>query len=428
MVERFTVHDRSWLEEEPVGKTARHLWDKGYAFDFISDRQLALSVSTNARIEVPGGRYKTILVPPVDHMPLETFTQLIALAQSGTTILFENHLPHDVPGLGDLQERHNQLERKKQTLHFTSVFPDLQAAPVGTGWFLVGELSRLLTSGSIPRETFTDQGLQFIRRHDRNRPDQPVYFIVNSSTNAFNDWIMPSRRAISGKSIRWTPVGTELSPLEIKQSHGSTHVRLYLNPGESILLALQNSSPAPTPDATPGNACGHPISLTGQWKLEFLSGGPELPKTRDLNQPMPWSNIAERETEAFSGTARYRLLFDAPPDIHGPVEINLGTVHQSARVLLNGLNLGTVISPPYSVLCPKLEAADNILEVEITSTAANRIRDLDKRGVQWRTFHDINFVNIDYKPFDASTWPVSPAGLEGPVTLRSVESHTTQSP
>ncbi len=121
MVERFTVHDRSWLEGEPVGQTARHLWEHGYAFDFISDRQLKLAVSTNAQIKVPGRSYKTILVPPVDHMPLESFTQLSSLAQDGAAILFENHLPHDVPGLGDLRERHNQLENLKQTLDFTSV-------------------------------------------------------------------------------------------------------------------------------------------------------------------------------------------------------------------------------------------------------------------------------------------------------------------
>jgi hypothetical protein len=262
----------------------------------------------------------------------------------------------------------------------------------------------------------------------RNHPGQALYFIVNNSTNAFNDWITPSRRAISGKSIRWTPLGTELSPSEMKQSHGSTHVFLFLNPRESIRLQLQDHSPAPTSASITANVYGQPIALTGQWKLEFLSGGPELPKTLDLNQPTPWNNIAERETEAFSGTARYRMLFDAPPDIHGPVEINLGAVHQSARVLLNGLNLGTVISPPYTVLCPQLQATDNILEVEITSTAANRIRDLDARRIEWRTFHDINFVNIDYKPFDASSWPISPAGLEGPVTIRSVQKQPANQP
>jgi hypothetical protein len=53
----------------------------------------------------------------------------------------------------------------------------------------------------------------------------------------------------------------------------------------------------------------------------------------------------------------------------------------------------------------------------VTNLSANRLRDLDRREVPWRIFHDINLVNINYKPFDASVWPVMDSGLLGPVTL-----------
>jgi len=53
----------------------------------------------------------------------------------------------------------------------------------------------------------------------------------------------------------------------------------------------------------------------------------------------------------------------------------------------------------------------------VTNVAANRIRNLDLRGVDWKKFHDINFVNIEYKPFDASEWEVKEAGLMGPVEI-----------
>ena len=62
-----------------------------------------------------------------------------------------------------------------------------------------------------------------------------------------------------------------------------------------------------------------------------------------------------------------------------------------------------------------LRPGKNELRVEVTNVAANRIRDLDRRGVRWRIFHDINFVNINYQPFDASKWPSRDAGLLGPV-------------
>jgi hypothetical protein len=64
-----------------------------------------------------------------------------------------------------------------------------------------------------------------------------------------------------------------------------------------------------------------------------------------------------------------------------------------------------------------LQPGVNKLEIEVTNVAANRIRDMDQRGVQWKIFKDINVVDTGYKPMDASKWAVRPAGLLGPVTL-----------
>ena len=70
------------------------------------------------------------------------------------------------------------------------------------------------------------------------------------------------------------------------------------------------------------------------------------------------------------------------------------------------------------------ESGPNLLEIEVTNLAANRIADLDRRGVNWKSFHEINFVNIDYKPFDASKWPLRESGLLGPVRLIALKSLT----
>ena len=75
-------------------------------------------------------------------------------------------------------------------------------------------------------------------------------------------------------------------------------------------------------------------------------------------------------------------------------------------------------APPHRLpITGLLEKGKNVLEVEVTNLAANRIADLDRRKLNWKAFHEINFVNIDYKPFDASVWPTQPSGLLGPVNL-----------
>jgi hypothetical protein len=95
-------------------------------------------------------------------------------------------------------------------------------------------------------------------------------------------------------------------------------------------------------------------------------------------------------------------------------------VHQSARVKLNGERVATVIGPVYKVLLEDLREHQNLLEVEVTNLAANRIRHLDRIGAAWKRFEDINFVDRNYQPFDAADRPIMPSGLLGPVKLISL--------
>ena len=57
----------------------------------------------------------------------------------------------------------------------------------------------------------------------------------------------------------------------------------------------------------------------------------------------------------------------------------------------------------------------------LTTVALGTLQALDRRGVKWKVMKEINFVDIHYKPFDASKWDVTPSGLLGPVTLTPVK-------
>jgi hypothetical protein len=152
--------------------------------------------------------------------------------------------------------------------------------------------------------------------------------------------------------------------------------------------------------------------------VKFVEGGPTLPKPFTTEKLGSWTASGGEPAQTFGGTAVYTLHFDAPAAAAQHWSLDLGKVAQSARVRLNGKELGTVFIPPFRVRVDELKPKDNVLEVEVTSTSANRIRDLDRRGVKWKIFYDTNVVNIHYKPFDASNWPVAEEGLIGPVTLR----------
>jgi hypothetical protein len=93
-------------------------------------------------------------------------------------------------------------------------------------------------------------------------------------------------------------------------------------------------------------------------------------------------------------------------------------VRESARVWVNGQDAGILWSIPFGIRIGKyLKAGPNTLTIEVVNLMANRIRDMDRKGIEWRKYHEINFVNINYKPFDASGWQPQPSGLLGPVTI-----------
>jgi hypothetical protein len=150
--------------------------------------------------------------------------------------------------------------------------------------------------------------------------------------------------------------------------------------------------------------------------VKFVQGGPELPEGFETAALGSWTEGADERAKAFAGSAVYTTTFDAPAGSQRWV-MDLGRVCESARVRVNGKELGTLIMAPYRVVLEGLKERGNVLEVEVTNLSANRIRDLDRRGMKWKNFEDINVVNIDYKPFDASKWEVRESGLIGPVTV-----------
>ena len=106
----------------------------------------------------------------------------------------------------------------------------------------------------------------------------------------------------------------------------------------------------------------------------------------------------------------------------------MGRVAESARVKLNGNELGVLINTPYRIRIPKeLLKEQNTLEVAVSNLMTNRIIDLDRRGVNWKRFYNTNMParrRENAGPdglFSAARWTPRESGLIGPVTLIPIE-------
>ena len=303
---------------------------------------------------------------------------------------------------------------------------------VGRGQIFVGSVGMALSLGGAVREPMTDAGLFFVRRSFAGGWH---YFIVNHSGANFDGWITLGRNAKS--VVAMDALNGNVGVAASRQSAAnSTEVHLQLMAGESVILRAFAKEKVKGPAWNYWQTTGRPVEITGDWNVKFIAGGPVLPVDSTTNNLVSWTTFADPNAQAFAGTAKYEITFDAPtlesnPAVSGivpdtlkrelqPYFLNLSDVRQSARVRLNGKDFGTLITPPFRVTVDNLKPAGNQLEVEVTGVSANRIRDLDRRGVPWKNFHDINFVNIDYRPFNAADWPLTASGLLGPVTLTAV--------
>jgi hypothetical protein len=476
LLPQFTVHARDWFEGQPIGRTAKELWDRGYAFDYVSDTQLKTAKVVDGKIQMPGGKYQVIVVPECKYVPYETYKSFFALAEKGAIIFFASVTNQNsieiiskrgtntfgtngiysfhssgapisiVSGLRDATLRNSEIVKLLWTNHPKRIVEGVNVRKVGKGFFVESTDNAAIPNKAMSllfdlpkREPLADQGLSFIRR---SFADGWNYLIANRDTTNFDGWIALGRYAnsvlvmdaLSGR------VGVAESREEVKTHRAgeSTEVHLQLAAGESLILRAFADKKVEGPAWNYWQTNGQPVEITGPWNVKFILGGPTLPADFQTAKLASWTTFPDTNTQAFAGTAKYETTFNAPErgsvtrsnsattdalrltEPRSNYSLDLGTIQQSARVRVNGKDYGTLITPPFRVVVDNLKPTGNTLEVEVTSVAANRIRDLDRRGVPWKTFRDINIVDLNYKPFDASNWPLTDCGLLGPVTLTPV--------
>lgn len=398
----------------------------GYTFDYISDRQLRDLTTPVAAANIRtsgGGLYRTVLLPDCHTISVEAFQKLVELAEAGATILVYKALPSDVPGWGGWKERKDTLKYLLSRLSFNATGDaGIQRAPLGKGAFLLGhDLHNLLAYSGIRRESMVDDSLEFVRRQYK---DGSVYFIVNHSNRKWEGRVSLS---VPFHSAAIFDPMTGKSGVAI----AGQGVYLQLEPGESCLVQTSGKTlqGSPYPYYQPA---GDPLVLAGDWKIEFMDGGPRLPASATVHQLGSWTTLEGEDVKKFSGTASYTLDFPRPSRTTGPVTawmLDLGKVNVTAAVFLNGKKWTTLIGPKYAVVISASDIREkNRLEVRVSNLMANRIADMDRQGVPWKKFYNTNFPAHDRGNrganglFDAGKWTPLDSGLSGPVTITPMRS------
>ncbi|WP_240348018.1 glycosyl hydrolase [Longitalea arenae] len=410
------------FEHTDFNKVAEQMLQKGYAFDFISDKQLALVNTSGSLLKTPGGTYRTIVLANTKYLPLPTLQKLVALAKAGARIIVYKELPEGVPGYGQLESRQKQFRDLSATLEFVTE-GGLQKTITGTGAFYKGEdLEQLLAAVNVTPEPMYKAGLQCIRRSINGGN---YYFISNTSGKRVVQWAALNRKAVS--AIVFDPMQAQTGIAKTRLVNNLLEVYLQLEPGESCVLQTSTTTLEGQP-YTYYSAAGEAAEIKGAWDLQFISGGPGLPKATTINTLGSWTELPDSAASTFAGTARYSIHFAKPSTAAPAYSLDLGKVAWSAEVALNGKTIATVLGPMYRITIPAgLLQSDNLLEIKVSNGMTNRIIDLEKRGVPWKKFYNTNFParlpenRAANGLFTAAKWQPEVSGLLGPVTLTPLQ-------
>ncbi|MDR1936916.1 MAG: glycosyl hydrolase family 2 [Tannerellaceae bacterium] len=393
----FAIHDV--LHQLPdFSEAVERIRACGFDADYISDRLLQTVTVENGRLKTgSGASYKALILPSVEHIPVETLSRISGLAKQGARVIFSGRRPSDVPGLYRLEDR------RKALAALMAEFPE-------TGSFEAATLSEY----SKNRETFaSERGGQLIRR---KHGGGHIYFFAMLHDNPVDGWVALGTSAAS--AVFFDPMTGRKGKARLRSNNGVTEVYMQLRPGESILLKTFTRKDVRTAAWSYYHPTGERMELTGKWEMRFPESHPQVNTTFLLPSLASWTEAGNDTLKKNMGTAMYRLTFDFRKEEGKEYRLCLGDVRESARVRVNGKHAGVLFAVPFETLITQwLQSGENTIELEVTNLPANRIADYDRRGVEWRIFHEINFVNITYNNRLFDTWDPVPSGLLGPVRI-----------
>ncbi len=391
----------NWLYPTPFYNSLKRLKKEGYQFDYVSDKMIGeLTDAAHA-----AWRKKVLVIPACRFMPAQTLQQILRFVQQGGRVVFEK-LPEDVPGLANLEAN--------RTL-FRTLTGQLQQL-TKTGNFQIAAADKILPVMKTVPEDLPRYGLEFIRKQVSGGH---LYFVVNHSAKAV-DALIPFH-STAASALLMDPQSGQTGAVQPLQESGTVKIRLQLEPGEAMFIRLDDRK-KPGATWTYLEKQNAPLPLAGPWSLRFTAGGPALPHDTTLGNLVSWTAFPDTAAVAFSGTGDYNTRFTLSGPLASEYLLDLGEVFETAHIWINGQDAGFIWSFPYRKrIRAFLKPGINQLRIEVANLMANRIRDMDRRKISWRNYHEINFVNIHYKPFDASGWQPRPSGLVGPVTIVPVQ-------
>jgi hypothetical protein len=281
-----------------------------------------------------------------------------------------------------------------------------------------------------------------LRYNHRRDGATDIYFVANPAGLALD---ATCTFRVSGKQPEiWDPItGTTRTMEDFTETDGRTSMHLRLDSHQSAFIVFSGAAKQLPSASRLIREFSVVRSIEGPWDVTFdpAWSGPGTVRFETLSD---WSRHPVDSIRYFSGIARYRKTFDLPAEFTAKLKgkgnvhasLDLGTVHDMARVWLNGRELGVLWTAPWRVdAAGLLRAKGNALEIEVANRWRNRLVGDERFQADAEYGKDGNLLRwpewltggvtrpstgrttfASWRHFTADT-PLLPSGLLGPVQV-----------
>ncbi|MCU0962087.1 MAG: hypothetical protein MUF48_18490, partial [Pirellulaceae bacterium] len=406
------VADFAFLQDEAIPGFIPPRPDQrplGFDYDVLNAEVLLTRVSARAgRLELPCGMsYRYLVLPqrPDAVFSAVTLKKVDELAEAGVAVIGPKTLAASITklreGSWDVVTRADGL---RADVEFRSSSPSAQ--------------------------------LDWIHRRDGATE---IYFVSNQSVERVETEAV---FRVAGKQPElWDAVTGSIRDLQdFHDDHGHTVVPLQFAPRQSWFVVFRRPMGERAAQRPVANFPGlRPVQeVAGPWNVSFDprwfypdggTGGRVRFDTLD-----DWSQRPEEGIRYYSGTATYRTTFECHLE-DGPsaVYLDLGAVHNVARIRLNDHDLGVVWTAPWRVeITGAIRRGVNELEIEVANLWPNRlIGDATLPPDERRTVTNVRTYDTmasgtygcqkcEQRKSTGKPAELLPAGLLGPVTLQRI--------
>jgi len=419
------VHYMIEALKDRIGEDAvAQVLEAGFNLDFFDDDVLKqIGKVEKGALALGPNKYKAVVLPNVERIPLETLKTLEAFARAGGVVIASRRVPSVAPGYKASEAEHAQIRALAQKLFEGEGAPGRFVAEEKTA--LGATLAKLLRPDVKLTPAVPEIG--FIHRRT---PDADIYFLANSS-NA-RQQVTATFQAQGSQAEWWNPFDGSVTPVNAQFTAAGATLTLDFEPYASRLLVFSQRRLAAPALANPPTPL---LDLSSGWQVTF---GPNE-KSQTWERLRSWTDA--EPTRFYSGTATYEkeitltsaqlaagqtLSLDFGPGQAVPVQPRKNgmrawldaPVRDAAVVYVNDQRAGAVWCPPYALDVTKLlKSGANKLRVVVGNTAINFMA-----GHQQPDYQRLNErYGERFQPQDMENLQPLPSGLLGPVRLLTVK-------